>query len=80
MNRAERRLRTAVNPVSTAATQWWCHSALRHTLTRHGPTARERRLPRRDLIRGTGFSPSAGPMATRREATDELLDRDDHDI
>jgi hypothetical protein len=25
--------------MSTAATRWWCHSAARHALTGHGPTA-----------------------------------------
>ena len=38
MNRIGRRMRAAVNPVSTAATRWWCHSALRHMLTGYGPT------------------------------------------
>jgi hypothetical protein len=33
MNRIGRRISAAVNPVSTAATRWWCHSAIRHTLT-----------------------------------------------
>jgi hypothetical protein len=40
MNQITRRLRAAVNPVSTAATRWWCQSALRHLLTGYGPTAR----------------------------------------
>jgi hypothetical protein len=82
MNRVEveRRLRAVVNPVSTAATGWWCHSALRHRLTGHGPTTRQRRLLRHDMARGTGSMPSAEEMATRREAIDELLGRDDHDI
>jgi hypothetical protein len=78
VNRVERRLRAAVNPVSTAVTRWWCHSALRHMLTGHGPTTSQRRLPRRDMIRGSGSTPSAEQMATRREAIDELLGRDDH--
>jgi hypothetical protein len=72
MNRIERRLRAAVNPVSTAVTGWWCHSAWRHRLTGHGPAARERRLLRRDMIRGTGSTPSAEQMKARREAIDEL--------
>jgi len=46
MNRIRRRVSAAVNPVSTAVTRWWCHSALRHMLTGHGPTARQRRLIR----------------------------------
>jgi hypothetical protein len=80
MNRIGRRLRAAVNPVSTAVTRWWCHSALRHMLTGHGPAARDRRLLRRDVIRGTGSAPLAEQMKARREAIDELLGRDDHDI
>jgi hypothetical protein len=46
MNRIRRSLNAAVNPMSTAATRWWCHSALRHALTGHGPTASQRRLIR----------------------------------
>ena len=46
MNAIERRLRAAVNPVSTAITGWWCQSAVRHLLTGHGPSARQRRLIR----------------------------------
>jgi hypothetical protein len=44
MNGIERRVRAAVNPLSTAVTRWWCYSAMRHMLTGHGPTARQRRL------------------------------------
>jgi len=36
MNQVRRRVSAAVNPVSTAATRWWCHSALRHMLTGYG--------------------------------------------
>lgn len=74
------RVRAAVNPVSTAFTGWWCHSAMRHMLTGYGPTARERRLIRHGVIRGAGFTPSAEQMKARRAAIDELLGRDDHDI
>jgi hypothetical protein len=77
MNDFERHLRAAVNPVSTAVTGWWCHSAWRHRLTGHGPTARQRRRRRQDTIRGAGSTP-AEPMTARREAIDELLGRDDH--
>ena len=37
MSRIGRRVRAAVNPLSTAATRWWCHSAVRHMLTGYGP-------------------------------------------
>jgi hypothetical protein len=76
MNRIERRVRDAANPVSTALTRWWCHSAMRHLLTGHGPTARERRLVRRRMIRGVGSTPSAEQMNARAAAIDELLGRD----
>jgi hypothetical protein len=77
MNGFERHLRAAVNPVSTAVTRWWCHSAWRHRLTGHGPAARPRRRRREDMIRAAGSAP-AGPMTARREAIDELLGPDDH--
>jgi hypothetical protein len=80
MNRIERRLRAAVNPASTALTRWWCHSAWRHALTGHGPAARERRLRRHDLVRGTGSNPSAEQLKARRETIDQLPGRDDHGV
>jgi hypothetical protein len=73
-----RRVRAAVNPVSTAATGWWCHSALRHVLTGHGPNARQRRLIRQGVVHGTARVPSAGQMKERAAAIDELLGREDH--
>ena len=73
-----RRVRAAVNPVSTAATGWWCHSALRHLLTGHGPNARQRRLIRRGMVNGTGHMPSAEQMKERAAAIDQLLAREDH--
>jgi hypothetical protein len=83
MNRIRRRVSAAVNPVSTAVTRWWCHSALRHMLTGHGPTARQRRLIRHGTP-GTGFTPSAEQMAeqmkARARAIDDLLSRDDHEM
>jgi hypothetical protein len=76
MNRLERRVRRLVNPVSTAVTGWWCHSAVRHTLTGHGPTARQRRLIRARVNRGAGRRPSAEQMKARAAAIDELMGRD----
>jgi hypothetical protein len=73
-----RRVRAAVNPASTTATRWWCHSALRHALTGHGPTARQRRLIRQRMAHGTGRVPSAEQMKERAAAIDELLDQRDH--
>jgi len=78
VNRIGRRIRAAVNPVSTAATGWWCHSALRHMLTGHGPTARQRRLIRRERMHGAGHVPSAEQMKARAQAIDELLSQDGH--
>jgi hypothetical protein len=87
MNRLWRRLAAAVNPASTAATRWWCRSALRHWLTGYGLTARQRRL----ISRGTpvtrrsaagGFTPSAEQkaeqMRARAKAIDDLFGTDDH--
>jgi hypothetical protein len=78
MSKIGRRVRAVVNPVSTAATGWWCHSALRHMLTGHGPTARQRRLIRHKVIYDTGRVPSAEQMKERAAAIDQLLGRDDH--
>ena len=69
MSRIERRVRDAVNPLSTALTHWWCHSALRRRLTGHGPTPSQRRLVR------YAPAPSAEQMKARRAAIDELLGR-----
>ena len=83
MNRIRRRVSAVVNPVSTAATRWWCHSALRHILTGHGPTARQRRYIRHET-QGGGCTPSAEQrveqMKARARAIDDLLGRDDHEM
>jgi hypothetical protein len=71
------RVRAAVNPVSTAVTRWWCHSALRHLLTGHGPTTRQRRLIRRGVSQHASRAPSAEQMKERAAAIDQLLARDD---
>ena len=78
MNRIGRRVRAAVNPVSTAAARWWCHSAVRHMLTGYGPTAKQRRFIGCGAG-GAGFAPSAEQMKARAEAIDDLLGRDDHE-
>jgi hypothetical protein len=79
MSNVGRRVRAAVNPVSTAATGWWCHSALRHALTGHGPTARQRRLIRQGRVHGAAHVPSAEQMKARAAAIDQLLQRDGHE-
>jgi hypothetical protein len=76
VSRIGRRVRAAVNPVSTAATSCWCHSAMRHMLTGYGPTARQRRFIRRGMIQGAGCTPPADQMRARAAAIDQLLDRD----
>jgi hypothetical protein len=80
MNQIRRRVNAAVNPVSTAATRWWCHSALRHMLTGYGPTARQRHLIRHET-QASRSEPSAEqraePMKRRARAIDDLLARDD---
>lgn len=79
MTRIRRRVSEAVNPMSTAVTRWWCHSALRHLLTGQGPTARQRRRMRRGTP-GTVVTPSAEQMKARRRAIDNLLSRDDQEM
>lgn len=80
MSQIGRRVRAAVNPVSTAATRWWCHSTLRHMLTGYGPTARQRRFIRRGMAQSPGRTPSAEQMKARAAATGQLLDRDNHEM
>jgi hypothetical protein len=79
MTQLGRRLRTIVNPVSTAASEWWCHSGLRRMLTGYGPTARQRRLVRDEIRRRKDQAPSAQQakqMRMRAAAIDELTRRD----
>lgn len=83
MNRLRRRVNAAVNPWSTAASRWWCHSALRHLLTGYGPTAQRRRIMSRGApgrqpgAPGTGSAPSNEQMRARAKAIDDLLGRHD---
>jgi hypothetical protein len=87
-----RRVRAALNPVSSAVTRWWCLSALRHTLTGYGPTASQRRLIKRSRRNrrseqaseqageqaGEQASEQAGEqMRARAGAIDELMARPD---
>jgi hypothetical protein len=78
MSRIGRRIRAAVNPASTTLTGWWCHSALRRRLTGYGPTARQRRSIRREIVRTAKPTPFADQMKARAAAIDQLLSRDDH--
>ena len=80
MNAIERRLRAAVNPVSTAITGWWCQSAVRHLRTGHGPSASQRRLIRIRRQAARGAAPSAETMRARAAAIDELLAQHDHQM
>lgn len=80
MSRIGRRVRAAVNPVSTAATRWWCHSAVRHMLTGYGLTARQRQLIRHRMIRDADRVPSEGQMKPRAAAIHQLPGRDDHEM
>jgi hypothetical protein len=82
MDQTWRRVRAAANPLSTAASGWWCRSALRRILTGHGPTARQRHYIRTRRRRGAAVPPSAGQvklMRARAKAVDELLARDDRE-
>jgi glutathione S-transferase len=78
MSRIGRRVRAAVNPVSTAAAGWWCQSALRHMLTGYGPTARQRRFIRHGMTQGADSRAPAEQMKARAAAINQLLARDDH--
>ena len=77
MLRIERRIRAAINPVSTTVTRWWCHSSWRHALTGYGPVPRKRQVIRHETVRQTGRVPSAAGMKERVAAIDELLAQDD---
>lgn len=77
MSRIGKRVRDAVNPLSTAATRWWCHSALRYGLTGHGRPARQARAARLRMHQAAGPAPSAELMAARAAAIDQLLARQD---
>ena len=87
MNRIRRRVNAAVNPLSTAVTGWWCHSAVRQVLTGHGPTARQRRFIRhgtpvirhgtpviRHGVPGTGGTLSAALTAEKMKARARAID------
>jgi hypothetical protein len=82
MNRIRRSLNAAVNPMSTAATMWWCHSALRYTLTGHRPTPSQGRLIRSapPAPPGVRATPSAPQLQARKRAIDDLLSRDQHEV
>lgn len=70
-----RRLRAALNPLSTALSRWWCSSAVRRIMTGYGPTASQRRsVGRRSMP--AAATVSAEEMRARREAIDELLASD----
>jgi hypothetical protein len=79
MKRLRRSVNAAVNPMSTAATRWWCQSAVRHLLTGYGPTARQRRLLRHGTP-GARSAPSAEQLEARKRAIDDLLARDEHEV
>jgi hypothetical protein len=80
MNQAWRRVCAAVNPVSTAATRWWCLSGVRHMLTGNGPTGRQRQLIRDQRRRIAAATLSAEQNKVRAEMIDQLLGRDGHDF
>jgi hypothetical protein len=52
---------------------------VRHRLTGYGPTAKQRRLIRRGVIRGGDNAPSAGQMRSRAAAVDVSLSEDDRE-
>jgi hypothetical protein len=79
VNQLERRVRAAINPVSTAVTGWWCHSSVRLLLlTGRWPAARRRRLLRHSG-QARGGPQSAEVMRARAAMIDALLSRDRED-
>jgi hypothetical protein len=60
MKPVERRVRAVINPMSTAFTRWWCHSAARFGLTGYG-RARRRAFPR---PQGGGYPAKGDALAT----------------
>jgi hypothetical protein len=72
MTRVGRLVRTAVNPLSTGVTRWWCQSAVRRLLTGYGPPARRR------LIRHGETALPGGQAEARTAAAGGLSVRDDH--
>jgi hypothetical protein len=76
MSQIGRRVRAAVNPLSTTATRWWCHSAMRHRLTGYGQPVTQWRLIRHGVMGGADRAPSAGQMRARAAAIDALLSED----
>ncbi|HEY3977102.1 MAG TPA: hypothetical protein VGM79_07495 [Streptosporangiaceae bacterium] len=81
MSQIWRRARAAANPVSTAATGWWCRSALRRMLTGHGPTARQRQYlrARRQAAARPPSAEQVSLMRARAQAIDDLLAQDDRE-
>ena len=69
-----RRLRAAVNPLSTALSRC-CRWAVRHIQAASGPTANQRRSLRRMTMRAA-ITPSEEEMQARRAAIDELMASD----
>jgi hypothetical protein len=82
MTQLGRRARDIVNPMSTTATRWWCHSGLRRLLTGYGPTGRQWRLARPEIDRRAAEARSAASgdrLNRNRAAIDEFLGRDHQD-
>ena len=69
----ERRVRAMINPWSTAFARWWCHSAVRFTLTGHGPRRLVLRRDR-DVVRPAPADTAASrmPQAVRIEPLTEV--------
>jgi hypothetical protein len=69
MNAVESRVRAMINPMSTALTRWWCHSAMRSALTGHG-RPRGRPLPREG--RAARSAERGDALATARQRADTM--------
>ena len=67
MNTVEWRVRAMINPMSTAFSSWWCHSAARFALTGHGPV-RRRAVPRQQR---DAYSTSDDALATAMQRAED---------
>jgi hypothetical protein len=59
MHETARRLRTMINPWSSAFTRWWCHSTTRYILTGYGRGSGR-------VLHGTRVLPVSNQMSNNR--------------
>ena len=64
MHEVERRLQMMINPLSSAFTRWWCHSAARYILTGYGKGSGRVLRRVREGSRATSIPEPAGNAVT----------------